>query len=102
MMRRILTSLTLLAAVLPTTIQAQAACAERDMVVEKLEGRYGEVFAGGGLQSSSSVFEVWFSEEKGTWTILMTRPNGLSCIMASGTNWREAGPNLRTPAGIKS
>jgi hypothetical protein len=102
MMRRILTSLTLLAAVLPTTIQAQAACAERDMVVEKLEGRYGEAFAGGGLQSSSSVFEVWFSEEKGTWTILMTRPNGLSCIMASGTNWREAGPSLRTPAGIKS
>ena len=102
MMRRILISLTLVAAFLPTTIQAQATCAERSMVVEKLEGRYGEVFAGGGLQNSSSVFEVWFSEEKGTWTILMTRPNGMSCIMASGTNWHEAGPALKTPAGIKS
>ena len=102
MMRRILTSLTLLVAMLPTTIQAQTACAERGMVVEKLEGRYGEVFAGGGLQNSSAVFELWFSEEKGTWTILMTRPNGLSCIMASGTNWRDAGPRFKTPAGIKS
>ena len=101
-MQRILISLTLVAAFLPTTIQAQTTCAQREMVVEKLEGRYGEVFAGGGLQNSSSVFEVWFSEEKGTWTILMTRPNGMSCIMASGTNWREAGPKFKTPAGIKS
>ncbi|NNL17581.1 MAG: hypothetical protein HKP37_02455 [Boseongicola sp.] len=101
MMRRILTSLTLLAVVLPTTIQAQSTCAERSMVVEKLESRYGEALAGGGLQNSSAVFEVWFSEEKGTWTILMTRPNGLSCIMASGTNWHETEPKLKTPAGIK-
>ncbi len=101
-MRRILIGLTLLAGALPTTIQAQTTCAERDMVVEKLEGRYGEAFAGGGLQNSSSVFEVWFSEEKGTWTILMTRSNGMTCIMASGTNWREGEPGLKTPAGIKS
>ena len=101
-MRRILICLTLLAAILPGMTQAQTACAQRDTVVEKLQGNYGEVFAGGGLQNSSSVFEIWFSEEKGTWTILMTRSNGMSCIMASGTNWREALPTLKQPAGIKS
>ena len=101
-MRRILTSLTLLAAIMPTTLAAQANCAERASVIEKLAASYGEAFAGGGLQNATHVFEVWFSEEKGTWTILMTRADGVSCIMASGTNWREAVPGLKQPAGIKS
>jgi len=101
-MRRILTGLTLLAAFVPTAISAQTNCAERTTVVEKLEASYGEVFAGGGLQNANHVFEVWFSEDKGTWTILMTRADGVSCIMASGTNWREAAPGLKQPAGVKS
>ncbi|MDJ1015942.1 MAG: hypothetical protein QNJ35_05470 [Paracoccaceae bacterium] len=99
-MRRILTGLTFLAVALPTALQAQTNCASRDMVVEKLESRYGEYFAGGGLQNQTRIFEVWFSEEKGTWTILMTRADGTSCIMASGTNWREGDTSLKKPAGI--
>ena len=101
-MQRILKGLTLLAVVLPTALHAQNNCANRDLVIEKLEANYGETFAGGGLQNSNRVFEVWFSEEKGTWTILMTRADGVTCIMASGTNWRDAGPSLKQPAGIKS
>ncbi len=101
-MLRILTGLTLLVAILPTALHAQTACAARDTVVEKLETGYGEAFGGGGLQSASSIFEVWFSEEKGTWTILMTRADGTSCIMASGTNWREALPSERRARGTPS
>ena len=101
-MRRILTGLSLLAATALTTtsLQAQTACADRGKVVEKLSGGYGEAFAGGGLQNATRVFEVWFSPENGTWTILMTHANGTSCIMASGTNWREGNPLLKTPAGV--
>ena len=101
-MRCILKGLTLLAVVLPTTLQAQNNCAKRDIVIEKLSANYGEAFGGGGLQNSNRVFEVWFSEEKGTWTILMTRADGVTCIMASGTNWRDVDPAFKQPAGIKS
>lgn len=69
---------------------AQTVCADRDHLVRNLGTRYGEEFAGGGLQSAQQIVEVWVSEEKGTWTILMTRADGKSCIMASGTNWRDA------------
>ncbi len=85
---------------LPVAAAAQSNCAARDVVVSKLEAGYGEAFAGGGLRDSSAIYEVWMSEEKGTWTILMTRPNGTSCIMASGTNWRDALPAVKKPAGI--
>jgi len=90
-------SLAVLAALIPSTLHAQSNCADRGAVVDKLAVKYGEAFAGGGLQSAESVFEVWFSEEKGTWTILKTRADGTSCIMASGTNWREG---IKIPAGI--
>ena len=100
-MLRMLTGLTLLAVVLPTALNAQSRnCANRDLVVDRLQSKYGEAFAGGGLQNQSHVFEVWMSEEKGTWTILMTRADGSTCIMASGTNWRDGLPAVKTPAGI--
>lgn len=101
-MTRILTGLTVMAALAPAALHAQSNCATRDTVVQKLESGYGEVFAGGGIQNASSIFEVWFSEEKGTWTILMTRADGTSCIMASGTNWLESLPSERVAQGTAS
>ncbi len=101
-MPRILTGLIFTAAMMPATLHAQANCAARDTVIEKLETGYGEVFAGGGLQSSTKIYEVWFSEEKGTWTILMTRSDGFSCIMASGTNWRDGLPGVNKAEGTPS
>lgn len=99
-MPRILTGLAVIFTMMPAALHAQQLCAERDSVVQKLESGYGEAFAGGGLQNSSRVFEVWMSEEKGTWTILMTRSDGMSCVMATGTNWRDGAPIAKTPAGI--
>ncbi|TFL19189.1 hypothetical protein [Jannaschia formosa] len=73
----------------PGLAQAQGlSCAPRERIVEKLLDTYGENFSGGGLQSDSAVYEVWTSAEQGTWTILLTRPNGISCVMAAGTDWR--------------
>ena len=89
-----------LAVLAPTALFAQQNnCAERDRVVKSLESSYGESFAGGGMQNAQQIIEIWYSEDKGTWTILMTRANGRSCIMASGTNWRE-GTVVKVPEGI--
>lgn len=79
-------------ALLPQTAAAQGQqnCAPRDVVVERLNATYGEVFSGGGLQNADAVFEVWTSKSDGTWTILMTRSDGMSCVMAAGTDWRKA------------
>ena len=85
----------------PVAVQAQTNCAARDKVIATLEGKYGEVFAGGGLQNSSQIYEVWFSEAQGTWTILMTRADGTACVMASGTDWRDALPSSKV-LGIPS
>ena len=100
-MRRILKGLSLVTIlVVPSIASAQSNCAARDRVVKTLEEDYSEAFAGGGLQSATKIIEVWFSEEHGTWTVLMTRPDGTSCVMASGTDWRESLPGAARPVGI--
>ena len=98
-MRTIKAALVAAAVLVPANVQAQTNhCADRGVITDRLEANYGEKFAGGGLRNSNSIFEVWMSSETGTWTIIMTQPNGKSCVMAAGTDWREALPE--TPAGI--
>lgn len=78
-----------LAAVLATPAGAQMACGERDAIVAKLGKDYGEVRRGGGLAGAAAVFELWASETTGTWTILRTGTDGVSCVMAVGDGWQD-------------
>jgi hypothetical protein len=85
-----------LAAIAPTSASAQVACGSRDAVVAKLSEKYGEVRRGGGISSPTEVFEIWASATTGSWTILKTTPNGLSCIMAVGNGWQDDTGDLTT------
>ena len=39
-----------------------------------------------GVASNGAVVEV-FASAHGSWTIIMTYPTGMSCMMAAGDNW---------------
>jgi hypothetical protein len=66
-----------------------SACAARGEVVAKLAQRFGETLRSAGLQRADGLVEVYASEETGTWTILVTRPDGMSCLLAAGELWEE-------------
>ena len=70
------------------------ACGARESVVENLGQKYGEVRRGGGLTGSTAIYEIWASEETGSWTILKTTPNGLACVMAVGEGWQDDAGDL--------
>lgn len=61
-----------------------ANCARRSQMVEKLKERFGESRQSIGLTPGGQALEFFAHPEKGTWTILLTMPNGTSCMMASG------------------
>jgi hypothetical protein len=68
--------------------QEGPACAPRDKMVAKLADKFGETLQSlGVLGEGVAVLEVYRSEESGTWTILETRPDGNSCLMAAGSDW---------------
>ena len=83
-----------MAAAAPPVAQAQMACGARESVVENLGQKYGEVRRGGGLTGSTAIYEIWASEETGSWTILKTTPNGLACVMAVGEGWQDDNGDL--------
>jgi hypothetical protein len=73
----------------PPTASASSICAERDSMITKLKDKYGEAERGMGLSGTEAVIEIWSSEKTGTWTIVMTKPNGVSCVMAAGDSWMD-------------
>lgn len=69
-------------------IAQSAKCGARDAIVKRLQNNYGEARTGAGLSNSNSMIEIFASEETGTWTILITRPDGQSCLVAAGDSWQ--------------
>lgn len=85
----------------PSGAQAQAqaiTCMPRDALVARLKGSYKEDPAGGGLQNAQRLIEVWASRETGSFTVFVTRPDGVSCIVATGQHWR--GATAAVPGGV--
>jgi len=76
--------LALLAASLPAHPQSTGNCAMREHVIARLATAYGETRQSIGLGANNQVVEVFASVETGTWTITVTSPNGLTCLVASG------------------
>lgn len=65
--------------------QAQSTnCAPRADVIARLNETYGESRRGIGMARQGAVMEVFASDDTGTWTITVTLPNGLTCLMAAG------------------
>ncbi len=82
-----------------TSLPAHAdSCAIRADIVAKLEGNFQEQLTGGGLHGLSAVVEVWTSPKTGTFTVVTTDAKGLSCILATGTDWHAASPLTRASA----
>ncbi|MGM0584772.1 MAG: hypothetical protein ACQEUZ_08975 [Pseudomonadota bacterium] len=55
----------------------------------RLSSAYGEQRRGYGLEEEQAggVVELWASEETGSWTLILTTPEGLACLLASGRHW---------------
>lgn len=69
-------------------VQARTICAERTVIVERLTKGFHESYQGAGLQSATSLVEIWSSDETGSWTMLLSKADGTSCVIASGMNWQ--------------
>ena len=77
---------------MPGTAQAAARfCAEHDTITGKLNEKYKEHRTGMGLVGSTGVVEL-YTAKTGTWTILVTKVDGTSCVVATGSSWSAYNP----------
>jgi phage/plasmid primase-like uncharacterized protein len=67
---------------------AQVPCGQRDKIVEWLAVKYKEAPIATGVSSKGSLIEVLSTHDGDTWTVIVTSPDGNSCLIASGQGWR--------------
>ena len=67
---------------------AQVSCGQRDKIVEWLAVEYKEAPIATGVSSKGSLIEVLSTHDGDTWTVIVTSPDGNSCLIASGQGWR--------------
>jgi hypothetical protein len=87
-MTRIAIILALLA--MPAHAQ-QPPCGPRAQLVADLAKKYGETqrtmgYVNGG-PAITAVMETYANDATGTWTILLAKPDGTACMLASGGGW---------------
>lgn len=87
----------LLATTTDVTAQGNRNCGPRGAVVAKLAEGYGETRQSMGIGANNAVVEVFASAETGSWTITVTVPGGLTCLVASGQAFEELAEALPVP-----
>jgi len=67
---------------------AQTACLPHEKLAEMLDGRYSEKPVAAGLEVGGRLFEVFAAPDGATWTMVLTTPEGASCVVAVGEEWQ--------------
>ena len=67
---------------------ARPVCDERGLVLDALSANWGEVPAAIGLANGGGMVEVLVSNVGDTWSMIVTAPDGTSCLVATGQGWR--------------
>ena len=97
--RRIRNFLRLVVILLPARISISAEaqdgvpCKDRGALSEELKTDHAEKPIGLGVMNAGTVVELWNSLDGATWTLLLTMPNGTSCIVSAENGWRAANPD---------
>ncbi len=66
----------------PSIAAAQAVCVDRAAMLDRLAAEYGEQLTEVKMIENFGLVEVLRSPSKGTWTIILTKPSGISCVLA--------------------
>jgi hypothetical protein len=72
--------------------QAMGMCGSRADFIKALSDKYQETGKALGIAGQVNLVEI-FASKAGTWTILVTTPEGKSCIIAAGSSWEDLPPS---------
>ena len=64
-------------------------CDQRTKVLGHLAHKYKEAPVAVGVTNSGGLVEILTTNDGETWTIILSTPNGTSCLVAAGEGWRS-------------
>ena len=71
-----------------TQAPGQNQCNTRDSVISLLASKYKEAPVAVGVTNTGGLVEVLSTGDGNPWTIIVTTPQGMSCLVAAGEGWR--------------
>lgn len=74
---------------------AQTVCGGHAKFTETLAQKYEEMPSAYGIVGQRNLVELFVSKT-GTWTMLVTRPDGTSCVLATGQSWEQVPLTAKT------
>lgn len=87
----------ILLAITPEDGNAQALCLSHDTLVKFLQESHSEEQVGTGLETGGHLFEIFATANGRTWTMVVTTPDGASCVIATGLEWQELKGSVPDP-----
>ena len=70
--------------IVASTAFAAPQCNDRDNVLDLLKNQYSEAPVAIGVANNGGLVEVLSTGDGDTWSIIITTPNGMSCLVAAG------------------
>ena len=89
----LIVALTALSGLVSNASAQQPMCTERTKVLSQLSNLYSEASVAMGVANNGGVLEILSSRAGKSWTIILTMPRGVTCMIAAGENW-EALPAM--------
>lgn len=77
---------------------AQSICDTRANLLSHLKSKYEETPVAIGLSNAGGVVELITANNGKTWTLIVTRPNGMACLIAAGESWESITVRLGKPS----
>lgn len=93
---RVVAAVPLLAAAgLPA--QAQPACYTHDKILDRFSAVYDEAPVARGLTQDGRMVQVLSTGDGKTWTLIVSKPGGETCVLMAGEGWRSATHKPKAP-----
>ncbi len=85
----------LAAASLPA--QAQPNCFTHDKILDRFSAVYDEAPVARGLTQDGQMVQVLSTGDGKTWTLIVSKPGGETCVLMAGEGWRSATHKPKEP-----
>jgi len=82
----------------PAQAAGNMACGQREDVLAKLGAEYHEAPSAMGVANNGGLLELLTTADGSTWTLIVSMPNGTSCLLAAGEKWQPVERPLFDPS----
>ncbi len=71
------------------TVKAQPVCMPHDDFRVELHRNFSESPVAIAIASNGALIELYANRDRSSWTLVMTRPAGISCVLVAGEEWND-------------